>query len=97
MDEADDDLTRLAVSQALDIDHQYLETVETWDQARVDQLRRIGRSVAREFGWKVRTGTVDMEGDRLKVWIIIVESTPEDRQRLDERAALLMERMFENE
>ncbi|KAA1426453.1 hypothetical protein [Nocardioides antri] len=96
MDDADEELTRLAIAQALELDHQYLETVPAWDQARVDQLRRIGRSVAREFGWRVRTGTIDLDEERLKVWIVIVESTPEDQERIRERGEFLVEQIFKD-
>jgi hypothetical protein len=58
MDDADEELTRLANRQAFEATDQYSETVAAGDIDRVTQLRRLGRAVARDLGWKIHTAAV---------------------------------------
>lgn len=61
MDDADDDLTQLAIRKAFESEDQYFETVESDDEARISQRRKLGRVVARQLKWKIRTMTVPLD------------------------------------
>lgn len=76
MDDADEELTRLAIRQAFEAEDQYSETVAALDTDRVSQVRRLGRAVARELGWKIQTAAVPLENGSTQVVLVITESTP---------------------
>lgn len=75
MDDAEEELTRLAIRQAFEATDQYSETVTAGDTDRVTQLRRLGRTVARELGWKIRTAAVPVDEQPTHVVLVITEST----------------------
>lgn len=90
MDDADEDLTRLAIRQAFEAEDQYTETVAGDDDERVAMLRRLGRSVARELGWKVSTGSVQLDDGSVRVHLVITASTPLRDQAMERRRARKM-------
>lgn len=49
----DEELTRLAIRQALERHRYYFETVGRDDGSRAEQLGRLGRAVAEELGLEV--------------------------------------------
>lgn len=76
MDDADEELSRLAIRQAFEAKDQYIETVPAADAQRVAQLRQLGRAVARDLGWRVRTFALPIEDGATSVVLVITRSTP---------------------
>lgn len=85
MDDADEELTRLSIRQAFEATDQYCETVEVGDTERLTQLRRLGRAVARELGWKIHTAAVPVDEHSTNVVLVITESTPLRDQAMQAR------------
>lgn len=83
----------LAVAQRLEVDWQYVESVEAWDAERIAEVRSAGRKAGRLLGYKILTHqTRPDEENRVKVIVAVRESpNEEDRQRMEERARLLMD------
>lgn len=85
MDDADEELTRLAIRQAFETEDQYIETVAAVDIDRVSQVRRLGRAIARELGWKIHTAAVPLEDGSTQVVLVITQSTPLRDQAMNAR------------
>lgn len=84
------------ILHALEIDHQYVTQLELDETERIALVRSLGRRAGRHLGWKVRTFQTDprrREGRKVVVIVAVVESTPEERSRLDERSELLIRNM----
>lgn len=82
---ADEDLTRLAIRQAFEADDQYSEVVDAADIDQVARLRRLGRTVARELGWKIWTTAKPLDDGSVQVLLVITASTPLRDQVMDTR------------
>ena len=81
------------IMPVLEIDHQYVRTVEGYDEDLAAQIRRCGRTAARRLGFKVRTFVSDpeqQEDGRRSVCVIVTESTSQDETRVRERSELLV-------
>jgi len=91
-----DELT-LAIARQLEIDSQYVEHIEEWDTEHIAEVRSAGRKAGRLLGWKIRTiQTQPNDEGRLVVAVIVHEWPDEEmRGRLEERARLLMDRLFD--
>lgn len=90
----DDEALIAELMPALEIDHQYVRTVDGWNDDLTAQIRRCGRAAARRLGYKVRTFATDpgdREDGRRLVLIAVTSSTPADEARIDERSQLLIE------
>lgn len=77
----------------LELDHQYMRLVEAWNQELVAQIRRCGREAGRLLGFKIQTLASDpdrRDDRRLVVWVLVIDSNPEDEIRIRERSELLM-------
>jgi hypothetical protein len=82
------------IMPVLEIDHQYVRTVDGWNDDLTAQIRRCGRAAARRLGYKVRTFATDpreREDHRRLILIAVTASTPADEARIDERSQLLIE------
>ena len=84
------------IAGRLDIDHQFYEDVQGSDADGVALIRKAGRAAARQLGWKVRTLTVDLESGDIRVFVVIIESTPEEDARIRERGDLLIREAFKS-
>ena len=76
MDDADDDVTRLAIRQALEADDHYSVDGPAHDTHRVTQLRRLGREVAHNLDWRIQTIAIPLADGDTRVDLVITESTP---------------------
>jgi len=77
----------------LEIDHQYARHVQAWDQDLIAQIRRCGRAAARRLGYRVRTVTTESQlrdDGRRVVAVVVMDSNPDDEDRIRERSDLLM-------
>lgn len=91
-DETDEELIQ-RVLPVLEIDHQYVRHVESWNQELIAQIRRCGRAAARRLGYGVRTFQSDpdkREDRRVVVIVAVTRSTPDEEERIRERSDLLM-------
>jgi site-specific recombinase len=89
----DDQALITEILPALEIDQQYIRTVETWNDDRVAQIRRCGRAAGRRLGYRIRTFATDpeqREDRRRVVCVVVTDSTPQDEQRIRERSELLL-------
>jgi hypothetical protein len=89
-DDADAGLTRLAIRQAFEETDQYIETVASSDTARISELRRAGRAIARELGWKIQTAAVPADDLHTNVILVITQSTLLRDQAMKKRRERLM-------
>jgi len=96
MDDADEELTRLAIRQAFEATDQYSETVAADDTGRVTQLRQLGRAVARELGWKIQTAAVPVDDESTNVVLVITASTPLRDQAMRVRRQRKMRAVLRN-
>jgi hypothetical protein len=93
MHDPDDEALIEQILPVLDLDHQYTRLVEAWNQDRVAQIRRCGRSAGRRLGYKIRTFATDpqsREDGHVAVWVVVTSSNPADDERIRERGDLLM-------
>jgi site-specific recombinase len=77
----------------LELDHQYTRLVEAWNHELVTQIRRCGREAGKRLGYKIRTLTSDPEqrvDGRVAVWVVVIRSNPDDKDRIRERGELLI-------
>jgi len=89
-DDQDQELSA-QILRALEIDHQYSQGVEDWNQDLVNQIRRCGRAAGRQLGYRVRTFvTGTATPGRLRVWVVVITSNPADEARIRERGDLLI-------
>jgi len=86
----DDELLIAEIMPALEIDHQYMQTVESYNDDLSAQIRRCGRVAARRLGYKVRTFLSDPHEGRRTVSVVVTESTEQDEKRVRERSELLI-------
>ena len=90
--DADDELVIAEIMPVLEIDHQYVRTVESYNDDLAAQIRRCGRVAGRRLGYKVRTFVSDSHGEgRRTVSVVVTESTEQDEKRVRERSELLMD------
>ena len=89
-----DELTR-TIARHLEVDHQYSIRVEAWDTERIAGLRSAGRKAGRLLGWKIQTLQLEPDDENRVLVFVVVREWPsqEERERLGERAALLMEQL----
>ena len=93
MQDPEDEALIQEMLPVLDLDHQYTRLVEAWNHELVAQIRRCGRQAGKRLGYKIRTLTSDPEqrdDGRLMVWVVVIDSTPEDEDRIRERSELLI-------
>ena len=90
--ERDDDVLLGEITLRLEIDHQYVVGISAGQDLEVDRVRRLGRKAARALGWKVRTNVSRTVPGLVYVVVIVVESSREDRTRLQERTDLITRR-----
>lgn len=89
----DDELLVAEIMPALEIDHQYVRSVEGYNEELAAQIRRCGRTAGRRLGYKVRTFVSHHEqrdDGRRTVSVVVTESTEQDQSRVRERSELLM-------
>ena len=88
----DDELLIAEIMPVLEIDHQYVRTVESYNDDLAAQIRRCGRVAARRLGYKVRTFLSEPHNEgRRTVSVVVTESTEQDEKRVRERSQLLMD------
>ena len=93
MQDPEDEALIQEMLPVLDLDHQHTRLVEAWNHELVAQIRRCGRQAGKRLGYKIRTLTSDPEqrdDGRLMVWVVVIDSTPEDEDRIRERSELLI-------
>jgi hypothetical protein len=73
------------IRQVFGASDQYGEVVAAADVDRAAQLRRLGRAVARELGWKIHTAAVPIDDDTVQVLLVITESIPLRDQAMEAR------------
>ena len=89
----EDEALIMEMLPVLEVDHQYTRLVEAWNHDRVAQIRRCGRQAGKRLGYKLRTVASDPErrsDGRLMVWVVVIDSTPNDEDRIRERGELLI-------
>lgn len=64
------------VTAALREADQFDRVFDADDTEGVKNLRAIGRRAGGEWGWKVRTLAADLDTGRVRVYIVVEESTP---------------------
>lgn len=77
----------------LEVDQQYPRLVEAWNHDLVSQIRRCGRAAGKRLGYKIRTLASDPQqraDRRIKVWVIVTDSNPDEEDRIRERSELLI-------
>jgi hypothetical protein len=79
MDDIDEELTKLAIRQAMQHYGYYFETIDPNDGSRAEQLGRLGRAVAAELGVEVGMAAKRRRGGGVQVCISVVRAplTPE--------------------
>jgi hypothetical protein len=93
MSHDDDELLVAEIMPVLEIDHEYVRTIEGYSEELAAQIRRCGRTAARRLGYKVRTFASQPEqrqGGRRTVCVVVTESTEQDETRVRERSELLV-------
>jgi hypothetical protein len=93
----DDEAMAVEIATMLEIDHQYVRSVEAWNDDLVAQIRRCGRAAGRRLGYRVRTFATsrDERDDRRRtVCVVVMASNTEDEERIRERSMLLLEQAF---
>jgi hypothetical protein len=90
-----DELT-LTIAQRLEIDAQYIESVEAWDAERIAQVRSAGRKAGRMLGWKIATQQTEPSDEGRVTVIVVVREWPDEemRKRLMDRGRLLMSKFW---
>lgn len=86
-----------AIQRALKESGQYTERIPASDEDAIKELRSLGRRVARDLGWKVRTLVTDGEhrSDGMSVvWIVVIESSPLHQQLMEVRGQNAIRRAF---
>lgn len=81
----------------LEVDQQYPRLVEAWNHDLVAQIRRCGRAAGKRLGYKIRTLASDPQqraDRRIKVWVIVTDSNPDEEDRIRERSELLINYTF---
>ena len=93
---AESDELTLAITRQLELDSQYVEHVEVWDTKRIAEVRSAGRRAGRLLGWKTQTfRSQPTDQGRVAVLVMLREWPDEEmRERLGERARLLMDEAF---
>lgn len=93
MQDPEDEVLIQEMLPVLDVDHQHMRLVEAWNRDRVAQIRRCGRQAGKRLGYKIRTLNSDpdrRDDGRLVVWVVVIESAPDDEDRIRERGELLI-------
>ena len=93
MHDPEDEALIQEILPVLDLDHQYTRLVEEWNHELVAQIRRCGRQAGKRLGYKIRTLTSDPErrdDRRVAVWVVVIDSNPDDEHRIRERSELLI-------
>ena len=76
----------------LEVDHQYTRLVEERNHELVAQIRRCGRQAGKRLGYQIRTLASDpdrRDDRRVAVWVLVIDSNPDDEDRIRERSDLL--------
>ena len=84
------------ILRALEIDHQYVAHFDLAQTEPIARTRSLGRKAGRHFGWKVRTFQTDpsARADGLVVVVVaVIESTPAEQTRIEERSEFLIRNM----
>jgi hypothetical protein len=95
MQDPQDEALVQEIMPVLELDHQYTRLVEAWNHDLVAQIRRCGRQAGKRLGYKIRTVASDPErrdDARLVVWVVVIDSTPDDEDRIRGRGELLISR-----
>lgn len=93
MQDPEDEALVQEMLPVLDVDHQYTRLIEAWNHELVAQIRRCGRQGGKRLGYKIRTLTSDPEqrdDGRVVVWVVVIDPTPDDEDRIRERSELLI-------
>lgn len=64
------------VTAALQKDDYFEQTFEGDDTDGIDKLRSIGRRAGRELGWRIRTLATALDTGRVRVHIVVEQSSP---------------------
>jgi hypothetical protein len=90
-----DELT-LAIARQLELDSRYVERVEVRDTKRIAEVRSAGRRAGRLLGWKIQTFRSQPTDEGRVVVVVMLREWPDEeiRERLGERARLLMDEAF---
>jgi hypothetical protein len=77
--DVDDELTALAIRQALEQYGHYFETVDPDEGARVEQVGRVGRAIAEDLGVEVSMAARPRRDGAVQICITVVRAplTPE--------------------
>jgi len=62
MDDADEELTQLAIRHALETELRYSEHVPARDRERAAQICSLSSAVARRSGWQIHTAQHPVDG-----------------------------------
>jgi hypothetical protein len=92
-----DELT-LTIARQLEVDYQFTERVEAWNADRIAELRSAGRKAGRLLGLRIMTHQTDPNSEGRVLVIVAVRDWPseEERERMLERGALLMNEAFKS-
>ena len=97
MRDPEDEALIQEILPVLELDHQYTRLVEAWNHELVAQIRRCGRQAGKRLGYKIRTFASDpdrRDDQRIAVWVIVTDPTPDDEDRIRARSELLMNQTF---
>lgn len=84
------------ITAALRETDQFDRTFEADDIDGVKNLRALGRRAGRELGWKVRTLAVTLDTGRVRVYIVVEESTPLRDELMNIRSRKSIRNAMEN-
>lgn len=94
MEDVSDEVLVAEILRVLEIDHQYVRWIDAHAQDEIAKIRHCGRRAGRALGYKVRTFVSDpaqRDDGKIGVFVVVIESTPEDRARIAERSQMLIE------
>lgn len=81
------------IMRELEIDHQYMRFFLPQDSDDIARVRRLGRKAGRTLGWKIRTMQTNpaaRDDGKVVVLVTVIESTPEEEKRMNERTSLIV-------
>jgi hypothetical protein len=90
-----DELT-LSIARHLEVDWQYVRRIPASDPGQIAAVRAAGRRAGRLLGYKIATSQSEPnDSDRVQVVVAVREPpSEEDRERMQERSRLLMDRAY---
>jgi hypothetical protein len=90
-----DELT-LTIARHLEVDWQYVRRITASDAAQIAAVRSAGRRAGRLLGYKIVTRQSEPNEQNRVLVVVAVREPPseEDRERMQERSRLLMDRAY---